>query len=87
MLLDRDNILDIIKKYQEEMDDLERELKKITNDNVIYAVKNRLVNLADNKFRHELQASAWGLMPRPSLPPPTAEAYLTLRDECDSTEK
>lgn len=31
MLVDRDNILDIIKKYQEEMDDLERELKKTTN--------------------------------------------------------
>lgn len=86
-MLTKDNILDIIKKYQDEMDDLERELKKITNDNVRYAVGNRLVNLADNKFRYELQSSEWGLMPRPSLPPPTAECYLSLIGECDSTEK
>lgn len=86
-MLDRDNILGIINEFQEEMDDLEIALKKTTNENVRYAIKNRLVNLADNKYRHELQASAWGLMPRPSLPAPTAEAYLILRGECDSTEK
>lgn len=62
-MLTRDNILDIIDKYQEEMDDLERALEKITDDNVIDVVENRLYNLADNKFRHELQAVAWGLYP------------------------
>lgn len=67
-MLTRDNILDIINKYQEKIDDLERELKTITNDNVRDAVKDKLMDLVDNKFRHELQASAWGLMPRPSLP-------------------
>lgn len=60
-MLTRDNILDIIDKYQEEMDDLERELEKITDDNVRDVVEDRLYNLADNKFRHELQAKAWGL--------------------------
>ena len=86
-MLDRDNILGIINQFQEEIDDLERELKKTTNENVRYAIKNRLGDLVDNKFRHELQASAWGLMPRPHLSPPTAECYLSLRGECDSTEQ
>ena len=63
-MLTRDNILDRIDKYQEEMDGLERELEKITDDNVRYAVENKLYDLADNKFRCELQARAWGLYPK-----------------------
>lgn len=86
MLVDRDNILDIIKKYQDEMDDIERELKKITNDNVRNVLKDRLVNLATKKFGHELTASKWGLMPRPSLPIET-EHYVIFEGGCDSTEK
>lgn len=67
-MLDRDNILEIINKFQEEIDDLQIELEKITNDNVRRAVEDRIIDLNDNKFRHELQARAWGLIPRPSLP-------------------
>lgn len=85
MLLDRDNILEAINWFQEEIDDLQRELKKTTNDKVRRIIKDRIVDLADNKFRHELQASAWGLMPRPSLPAPDAD--IIVRGECDSTAK
>ena len=84
-MLDRDNILDIINKYQEEMDDLQRGLKTITNDNVRNAVKDRLVNLAAKKFGLELTAREWGLMRRPSLPAPDAD--IIVRGTCESTEK
>lgn len=61
-MLNRDNILDIIKDFEDKMEHLERELENITDENVRDVIKDRLANLADNKFRHELQAKAWGLM-------------------------
>ena len=55
----RDKILNSIKlfetllNYQDEFDDLKRELETITNDNVRNAVNARLIELAENKFSCE----------------------------------
>lgn len=56
------HILDSMIKYQDEVDELNRELEKITNDNVREAVKDRRVHLtstmlyaAEIKLREYLQ--------------------------------
>ena len=66
-MLDRDNILDEINKYQDKIDSLQRKLEKITDDEVRRCVENRLADLADNKARCELQARAWRLIPRKEM--------------------
>ena len=63
-MLNRDNILEEINWYQDKIDRLQRKLEKITDDEVRSCVEQRIGDLADNKYRCELQARAWGLIPR-----------------------
>ncbi|WP_086348519.1 hypothetical protein [Candidatus Enterococcus clewellii] len=61
-MLNKENILGFIADHQEEIDELEKELTGITNENVINAVQQRLSYLRDNKYHYELQARAWKLI-------------------------
>lgn len=60
-MLTRDNILEEINWYQDEMDRLERELEKITEDEVRICIGQILWELGYKKARCELQAKAWGI--------------------------
>lgn len=61
-MLNRDKIIRTIKlletllDYQDEVDDLNRELETITNDNVRNAVKARLIDLSESKSSCEADA-------------------------------
>lgn len=41
-------LFEVILEYQDEIDELKRELEKITNDSVRQAVKDRILWLAEN---------------------------------------
>lgn len=60
-MYNRNNIMDIIKEHQKEIDELNLQLLVITNESVKNAVKGRLSFLQDNMYRYKLQAKAWGL--------------------------
>ena len=49
-------LLEVILDYHDEIDDLNRQLEKITNDNVRQAVKDRLLWLAESTASCEADA-------------------------------
>lgn len=61
-MLTKNNIMRIIKSHEEEIAQLKTEMKYIPGERSREVIKNRIMYLEDNKYRHELQAKAWELL-------------------------
>lgn len=60
-MLNKSNILEIIKDYEKEMAEIRIELMKTDSDIAKRALKDKLNFLEDNCYRYKLQANAWGI--------------------------
>lgn len=60
-MLNKSNILEIIKDHEKEMADIRIEIMKADSDVVKRALKDKLNFLQDNCYRYKLQAKAWGI--------------------------
>lgn len=60
-MLNKSNILEIIKDHQKKMAEIRIELMKTDSDIVKRALKDKLNFLEDNCYRYKLQAKAWGI--------------------------
>lgn len=60
-MLNKSNILEIIKDHEKEMAEIRIELMKADSDIVKQALKYKLDFLEDNCYRYKMQAKAWGI--------------------------
>lgn len=60
-MLNKSNILEIIKDHEKEMTEIRIELMKTDSDIAKRALKDKLNFLEDNCYRYKLQARAWGI--------------------------
>ena len=60
-MLNKSNILEIIKDHEKEMADIRIEIMKADSDVVKRALKDKLNFLQDNCYQYKLQAKAWGI--------------------------
>ena len=60
-MLNKSNMLEIIKDHEKEMADIRIEIMKADSDIVKQALKDKLDFLEDNCYRYKLQAKAWGI--------------------------
>ena len=60
-MVTKSNIVQIINKYQEEIDELRADLINIYSKNSRRIIENRISYLEDNMYRYKLQAKAWGI--------------------------
>lgn len=60
-MLNKSNILEIIKDHEKEMAEIRIELMKADSDIVKQALKGKLNFLEDNCYRYKMQAKAWGI--------------------------
>lgn len=58
-MLNKSNILEIIKDHQKKMAEIRIELMKTDSDVVKRALKDKLNFLQDNCYRYKLQAKRW----------------------------
>lgn len=61
-MMDKQNIVDIIKSHEKEISELKASLYEIKSEAAREAVKSEIGFLEDNKYRYEMQAKAWGLI-------------------------
>ena len=60
-MLNKSNIVRIIKDHEKEIAEIKIELMKTGSDIVKRALKDKLNFLKDNCYRYKLQARAWGI--------------------------
>lgn len=60
-MLNKSNILEIIKDHEKEMAEIRIELMKADSDIAKRALKDKLNFLEDNCYRYKMQAKAWGI--------------------------
>lgn len=60
-MLNKSNILEIIKDHEKKMAEIIIELMKTDSDIAKRALKDKLNFLEDNFYRYKLQAKAWGI--------------------------
>lgn len=60
-MLNKSNILEIIKDHEKEMSEIRIEIMKTDSDIAKRALKDKLNFLEDNCYRYKLQAKAWGI--------------------------
>lgn len=60
-MLNKSNILEIIKDHEKEMAEIRIELMKTDSDIAKRALKDKLNFLEDNCYRYKLHAKAWGI--------------------------
>lgn len=77
-MLNKENIMDIIKYHKDEINKISNELVKAEElgldiPELTKAAQNKLAYLHDNKYRYEMQAKAWGLIT--SIDEPVVSEY------------
>ncbi len=60
-MLNKSNIVEIIKDHEKEMSEIRIEIMKADSDIAKRALKDKLNFLEDNCYRYKLQANAWGI--------------------------
>lgn len=60
-MLNKSNIVGIIKDHEKEMSEIRIEIMKAESDIAKRALKDKLNFLEDNCYRYKLQAKAWGI--------------------------
>lgn len=60
-MLNKSNILEIIKDHEKEMAEIRIELMKADSDIVKRSLRGELNFLEDNCYRYKMQAKAWGI--------------------------
>lgn len=60
-MLNKSNILEIIKDHEKEMAEIRIELMKADSDIVKRSLRDKLNFLEDNCYRYKMQAKAWGI--------------------------
>ncbi len=60
-MLNKSNIVEIIKDHEKEMSEIRIEIMKAESDIAKRALKDKLNFLEDNCYRYKLQAKAWGI--------------------------
>ena len=60
-MLNKSNILEIIKDHEKEMAEIRIAIMKADSDIVKQALKYKLDFLEDNCYRYKMQAKAWGI--------------------------
>ena len=60
-MVNKNNIIEIIKDHQREIDEIRDELRITHTPHARHALENRISFLQDNMYRYKLQAKAWGI--------------------------
>ena len=60
-MLNKSNIVEIIKDHEKEMTEIKIEIMKADSDIVKRALRDKLNFLEDNCYQYKLQAKRWGI--------------------------